>query len=106
VKKELVVKVLLHMGIYMSMILSTVILFFNGSFGYFLYVIGLGDERGAFVFSMIALIGALLALIPLLFDKKGGKKFFYYVLLSTNLLIIFYPVVIKGIASYVFPKFL
>ena len=103
--KELVVKGLLHAGIYSSMILSTVILFFNGSFGYFLYVIGLGDKRGALVFSMIALIGALLALIPLLFDKKGGR-FFYYVLLSTNLLIIFYPMAIKGIAAYVFPKLL
>jgi len=104
-KKETVPKILLHTAIYLCMILSTVILFFNGSFGYFLYVIELGDDRGAFVFSMIALIGALFALILILFDKRGSK-FFYYVLLSTNLLIVFYPVAIKGIAAYVFPKFL
>ena len=103
--KETWVKVLLRMSIYLSIILSTIILFFNGSFGYFLYILELGDDKGPFVFSMIALLGALLAIIPLLFDKKGGK-FFYYVLLSTNLFIIFYPVMIKGIATYIFPKFL
>jgi len=103
--KEKLLKILLYMAIYSCIIISSAILFFNGSFGYFLYIIVLGAEKGALIFSTIALLGALLALIPLLFHKNKSR-FYYYVLLSTNAIIIFYPFLIKGVAEKVVPKLL
>ncbi|MFC4321985.1 hypothetical protein [Litchfieldia salsa] len=103
--KEKLLPILLKVAIYTSIVCSTIILFFNGSFGYFAYILTFGDKQGTFVFCTIAIIGALLALIPLLYHKQTGK-FYYYVLLGTNVFIIFYPFMIDTVATYVFPKVL
>ncbi|MBD8069431.1 hypothetical protein [Bacillus sp. PS06] len=101
--KEKLLSILLKIAIYTSIILSTIILFFNGSFGYFIYILRFGEAEGTYAFSTIAIIGALLALVPLFFHKKSGK-FYYYVLLCTNSFIVFYPIMIDTVATYVFPK--
>lgn len=101
--KEKILKILLYVAIYSCIIISSAILFFNGSFGYFLYIIALGAEKGPYIFSTIALMGALLAIIPILFHKNKNR-FYYYVLLTTNAIIIFYPFVIKGVAEKIVPK--
>ncbi|WP_078543509.1 hypothetical protein [Litchfieldia alkalitelluris] len=103
--KEKLLNVLLYIAIYTCIIVSTVILFFNGSFGYFIYILTLGEQQGTYIFSTIGLIGALLALIPLLFHKNAGK-FYYLVLLGANSVVIFYPYMFDAIATHIFPKFI
>ncbi|MCA1031301.1 hypothetical protein LCL95_09715 [Bacillus timonensis] len=100
--KETVIAIVKPILFYLGMLMSFIILIFNGTIGYFVFLT-FGQLEGTFFYCFTSAIGAGLATLLLV---KGKKHSFYLkFLILTNFLVIFHPTTMRIIERTVIDSF-